>query len=226
MTLKYASIDNIAKRLAGRITISTVDADVGVFGMTGTVVGVDLVDIMGQSVEEFMDMFLGMVYIMPLQRSHSFLSSIAERLIVADIYTSYFPVQAESAENSDGFAGVLRKQALNDFQCLFSGFGIFVPGSDSVSLNIQNDPASPQMQNKAIILPGESLKKFIGYDYDSDGLADTDLFKYNANVPPSFYYSGNLENIDDNETVIDGVRVRDPRYIRNNLTPEIDFYSF
>jgi hypothetical protein len=222
MPLKYAKLENVTARLAGRITVlDTQYTDI--IGVTGTSIGYNLINIIGQSVEEFMDMYLGMVYVMPLVLEHAFLSSIAEKLIVAEIYISYFPTGIETPDNTDSFSSVFRNQALNDFQCLFNGLGIFVPGVEGAATAIPNDETRGQMQNKALILQGETVKKFIGYDIDDDGIADTDLFKSNTNISTSFYEKNEFDEL-DGEEIINNVRVRERYAFRNRA--EVDFYGF
>lgn len=225
--LKYGKLENIISRLSGRITVLNTEYT-DMIGVTGTSIGYKVITVIGEAVEEFMDMYLGMVYIMPLINEHPFLSSIAEKLIVAETYLTYFPTSLESNANTDSFSSNIRMQALNDFQCLFNGLGIFVPGVENNTLSslIQNEASQPQMQNKALILPGETVKKFIGYDYDEDGSTDTDLFKSNTNVNPSFYMTGDFEDFETgNEEVVNNVRVKPRRYSRPGYA-EVDFYEF
>lgn len=211
--LTYARIDAIAKRLQGRIAVSE-NLDIGLLGVTGTTIGTDLVNLIGEGVEDMMKIYLSMVYVMPLLNSHPFLSTIAEKLICAEIYLTCFPTQGESSDNQDSYTSVLRTQALNEFQILFDGLGIFVAGATNSSLQIQNDENKTQQVVKTLFLPGERIKQYIGYDTNEDGIVDTDLFKRNANVEPSFYLSGELEKrIDGSEDIIEGVRVRPKDYI-------------
>lgn len=224
--LKYARVSIIIKRLAGRLEIvESPGADVTILGITGTQVDSDLVYVIGESVEELMDFYIGMLYKMPLINNHPFISNIAEKLIISDLFTNYFPTQLESSESpSPNYASVLRQQALDEFQILFEGTGIFVPGANSVSANIQNDETRQQMSVKPIILSGEIVKKYIGYDTDEDGISDTDLFKLNSNVLPSFYTEGELEKLTDNNyDVINNIRVK-PRYNTKYNKEEISFY--
>ena len=219
---KYASVDSIIKMLESRIEIVRT-TEVSVTGYTGLRIGLDMVEIAGQATEEMMDMWMGMIYELPLQKSHAYLTSIANKLICAEVYETYFPT---SDQSSDQYASVIRRQALNSFQSLFNGLGIFVSGADNVeALQVQNDENRQQTANKALILPGEILKPYIGYDYDGDGISDTDLFKKNANLESSELYTEGtflrLQEMDDNP-VLRGVRVR-PRNYRAGRE-EISFY--
>jgi hypothetical protein len=163
-----------------------------------------------------------MIYELPLINPHPYLTDIVEKLIIAEIYLSYFPTSSESPENNDSFSSVMRQSALNNFQALFNGLGIFVPGSTNPENQIQNDELRAQMQNKPIILMGEKIKSYIGYDYDGDNLADTDLFKLNGNISPSFYVAGDKENTNEGVDVLDGVRLK-PKYT-NSRREEVNFW--
>lgn len=225
MQLKYARLDAIIKRLAGRITVVDI-VDYGISGVTETQIGTDLIFIVGDPIEEFMELYISMVYETPLQLTHPFLSNIAERLIIAEVYGSYYPVQSETTDNVGSYSSVLRQQALNDFQILFDGLGIFVPGATNISSNFQNDETKYQMIVKPVILKGEILKQYIGYDYNGDGLTDTDLFKLNSNVSPSFYTTDNIEKQIENystDTVVNNIQTRPWRKIHPREA-EINFY--
>lgn len=218
--LKYAKIDSIIRRLSGRITVVDI-VDYGITGVTSTQIGTDLIYVVGESIEEFIDMYLGMVYQLPLINTHPFLQSIADKLIISEVYSAYFPTQLETNDNTGSFSSILRSQALNDFQCLFEGLGIYVPGSTSISYSIQNDENKNQMAVKAVLLKGEIVKKYIGYDFDGDNISDSDLFKLNSNSTPTFYSSGEFEKVGDEDTYINNIRVK-PRHLDRNS--EISFY--
>lgn len=220
--MKYASLENIEKRLLGRLSFSSSD-DVGLGGVSGTIVDTELVEMIIESTEDFVDLYLGMIYVLPLKNRHPYLNAIVEKMVVAEIYTTYFPTIGEGSTNTDSFASTLRLNALNEFQSLFNGLGIFIPGSNLETNSLQNDENRSQMVNKAIILPGEELKKYIGYDVDGDNIVDSDLFKMNTNTSPSFYTTGLFDHIGENESVINGVRVKPlTGFFKNNV--DIDFW--
>lgn len=222
--LKYARIDAIIKKLQGRITVVNL-TDTGILGITGTQIGTDMLYLEGESVEEFMDMYLGMIYVLPLKNNHAYLASIAEKLVCAQIYLNYFPTQGESSDSTDSYTSVLRTQALNDFQVLFDGLGIYVPGSSNSSNSFQNDETKQQMSVKAILLPGEELKTYIGYDFDGDNIADSDLYKMNTNVSPSFYTANELEDRHNRgDDILEGIRVRPRTRVNRPNYADIDFW--
>jgi hypothetical protein len=223
--LRYARIDAISKRLAPRISVVNT-GDYGVLGITGTEIGTDLIYLAGEGVEEMVDMYLNMIYVLPLINSHPFLISIVEKLICSDIYLTYFPTQGESSDNTDNYAGILRTQALSDFQTLFDGTGIYVPGAMNQSQGIQNDENKAQQAVKSVFLAGEVIKRYIGIDYDNDGIPDTDLYLNNRIESSGVYVSENFNRLSDDSRIVSGVRVK-PRYSSNNnndISQIIDFW--
>jgi hypothetical protein len=224
--MSYAAIDRIQKILQARVTLLNIN-NIGIQGLTSTEIGLDLVKILIPPVEQMMDMYLGMVYVMPLINDHVYLQQIADFLVSAQILEVTFSASTQGNDsNTDGLSTMLRSTALNNFQTLFNGTGIFVSGADEqVNISVQNDELRAQQQNKPLILPGEKLKGFIGYDVDGDSISDTDLFKLN-NVSPSFYVTGNLDHPWNGAfgDVWEGIRVKS----RGNPRPDfanIDFYG-
>jgi len=221
MPLKYANIENIAKRMSPRINVVSSSASSQIMGITGTSIGTELIELAGEGIEEFADIFLGMIYEMPLKLSHPFLNSIIEKMIVAEVYSYYFPSGGETEDAIESFPKILRQQALDEFQILFDGLGIFVPGSSNQSTQLQNDETKQQQAVKVLLLIGETIKPYIGYDFNGDSISDTDLFKLNANVQPSFYTTGDFDKLEGND-IINNVRVRPRNYREQDV--DVDFW--
>ncbi len=203
------------KRVSGRLTILH-SSVFGLSGITEIQVGTDQVELFGEAIEAMMDINLEMLYVMPLRltspATKNYLGSVAEQYIVADLIDCFFTRQTDSVENSDNFAVVNRKMAADNFQRIFGGTGIFIPGSDPALYTIQNDPKGLQMQHKAIILPEEILKPYIGYDTNGDGSSDTDIFQKNPS-DPTFVVSGSVINVgDDSAYIQDNIQLRPTLY--------------
>lgn len=216
----YTTIQNIAKRLSSRIRVIDSPSIQGIQGITSSTIGTELLTLIIDSTEEFVNLYLGMIYVMPLVNNHPFLTSIVDRLVVAETLTTYFPSTGESNQ-PESYPQVLRANALSDFQCLFDGTGIYVPGVDSIANQRENDERAIIQKVKTVILNGETLKPYIGYDYDGDNLADSNLFK-NQTTDPSFYTAGNFDKEKDQE-VINNVRVL-PEDYRGEQEVIIDFW--
>lgn len=211
---QYATLAGIIKRASGRVTILETGVT-GLSGVTEFAVGLDQVEVYVEATEAMMDINLSMIYYMPLMLTSpmtvNYLKQIAENYVVADLIDCFYTRQTDSVDNNDIFSTVTRKVAADNFQRLFGGTGIFIPGSDPTLVAIQNDPMSLQSQHKALILPEEKLKPFIGYDTNEDGVPDTDLFSGNA-TNPNFFETGVIPTVDQSdEFIIDNVQVR-PRY--------------
>jgi hypothetical protein len=141
---------------------------------------------------------------------------IAEDIAIAKIIDFKFPRQTDGEVNNDGFSQITLQRGLDRLQSLFAGTGIFVAGANAALQAIQNDPNAQQQQNKNIVLAGEELKAFIGYDFNNDGTSDTDIFKKNLNIEPSFYCADDFNDVvgtNDSDFIIDGVQTRRARYI-------------
>lgn len=207
--MKYTTLYNLTLRLAPRlkvVDVPTLSGHSPITGITSSTIGSEIIEMIANSSEEFIDLYLSMIYVMPLKNDHAFVRGIAEKLIISETLLTYFPSSGES-DATQSYPATLRQTALDDLQCLVEGTGIFVPGSVTSAQNKQNDERAYQQQVRNVILPGEEVKSFIGHDFDSDGLSDTDLFKQNTSVAPSFYMSGNFVD-EERETVINGIRRR------------------
>jgi hypothetical protein len=221
--MTYTTLDSLTIRLAPRLKVVSVPTPSGgispITGITTSTIGSEIILSLIDSTQGFMDLYLSMIYEMPLINNHAFIKNIAERLIISETLMTYFPGKGET-DQSESHSGSLRAMALNDFQCLFEGTGIFVPGATSISTNKDNDEKAAQQIVKSVVLPGEKLKQFIGYDYNADGVSDTDMFKRNTSVEPTFYSTGDFQQ--ENQTIINNIRVKP-----DNIRPgdiEIDFW--
>lgn len=221
--MTYTTLADITIKLAPRLKVTSIPSLVGgpaITGITGSTVGSEIIEMLILSNEGLIDLYLGMLYVLPLKNQHPFVKNIAEKLIISETLLTYFPSTGESSE-SESYPATLRRTALNDLQCLMEGTGIFVPGSETLAQQKQNDENAYQQQVRNVILPGEELKAFIGHDLNGDGVSDTDLFKNNTNVAPSFYTVGDF-NKEAEADVINGVRVRPDGYRPTEV--EVDFW--
>lgn len=222
MTLKYVNIDRIKTRLQNRLLITD-----SITPSYNAIVQVskDLVEFVAEEKENWVDIYLGMIYELPLKHTHQFLNSIVEKLVISDLYLYTFSTTGENPENPETFGAILGQQALNQFQTLFDGLGIFIPGATNQSQTKENDENRQQLSVKAIILPGEKIKPHIGYDYTGDNIADTDLFKLNTNVEPTFFMSNDYSDLNSENDIIDGIRVAPRKKSFNRNIAEIDFWN-
>jgi hypothetical protein len=218
--MKYADITSLTRKLKGRLAVVDQETS-GITGIATQEIDTDTVETLVDEVElGDMDTYLSMIYEFPLQlvvpSTVYYLRMIAEDLAIARIIDLKFPRQTDGEANNDNFSAQLEQRGLDRLQALFAGTGIFVAGANATLQAIQNDPNAEQQQNKNIVLAGEQLKAYIGYDYNDDGTSDTDIFKKNLNVEPSFYCADDFnDSVGTNEgNFIDhNVQTRRSRYI-------------
>lgn len=218
--MKYANIPSLTKKLKGRLEVVPFETS-GITGIATQEIDTETVEMLVDEVElGDIDTYLQMIYVFPLKLTEAstvnYLKMIAEDIAIAKILDFKFPSQTDTDANNDSYSQRSFQNGVDRLQSLFAGTGIFVAGANAALQAIQNDPNAPQQQNRNIVLAGEELKPFIGYDLNNDGTSDTDIFKKNLNVEPSFYCADNFNDVvgtNDSDFIVDGVQTRRARYI-------------
>jgi hypothetical protein len=218
--MKYANIQSLTRKLKGRLEVVEQETS-GITGIATQEIDEATVEMLVDEVElGDMDTYLQMIYEFPLKLTEpstiNYLKMIAEDISIAKIIDFKFPRQTDGEANNDGFSQITLQRGLDRLQSLFAGTGIFVAGANAGLQAIQNDPNAQQQQNKNIVLAGEELKAFIGYDFNGDGTSDTDIFKKNLNIEPSFYCADDFNEIvgtNDGNFIENGVQTRRNRYV-------------
>lgn len=217
--MKYANITSLTKKLKGRLAVVNYETS-GITGIATNEIEVDTVEMLVDEVElGDMDTYLQMIYVFPLKLTEpstiNYLKMIAEDLAIAKIIDFKFPRQTDGESNNDGFSQITLQRGLDRLQALFAGTGIFIAGANAGLQAIQNDEDKRQQQNKNIILGGEELKNYIGYDFNEDGVSDTDIFKKNLNIEPSFYCADDFDESvggQDSNFIEHNIQMRRTRY--------------
>ena len=217
--MKYANITSLTRKLKGRLEVVQFETS-GITGIATSEIDVDTVEMLVEEVElGDIDTYLQMIYVFPLRLTEAstvnYLKMISEDLAIGKIIDFKFPRQTDGEANNDGFSQGTLQRGLDRLQSLFSGTGIFVAGANAGLQAIVNDENKQQQQNKNIILAGEQLKSFIGYDFNEDGTSDTDIFKKNLSVEPSFYCADDFNETvgsNDNDFIDNNVQTRRNRY--------------
>jgi len=218
--MKYANLQSLTRKLKGRLEVVQFETS-GITGIATQEIDVETVEMLVDEVElGDIDTYLQMIYVFPLKLTEpstvNYLKMIAEDIAISKIIDFKFPRQTDGEANNDGFSQVTLQRGLDRLQSLFAGTGIFVAGANAGLQAIQNDANAQQQQNKNIVLAGEELKNFIGYDYNNDGTSDTDIFKKNLNIEPSFYCADDFNSpvgTNDSDFIVDGIQTRRARYI-------------
>jgi hypothetical protein len=89
------------------------------------------------------------------------------------------------------------------------GLGIMVPGAEEFGATGVNQQGQQQLSSHFLYLPGEKLKKQIGYDLDGDGAPDTDLWRQGV-LQNTVFMGSNPAGGRNDRPIQDGV-VTDPR---------------
>jgi hypothetical protein len=218
--MKYANLQSLTRKLKGRLEVVEQETS-GITGIATQEIDVQTVEMLVDEVElGDIDTYLQMIYVFPLKLTEpstvNYLKMIAEDIAISKIIDFKFPRQTDGEANNDGFSQITLQRGLDRLQSLFAGTGIFVAGANAGLQAIQNDANAQQQQNKNIVLAGEELKNFIGYDYNNDGTSDTDIFKKNLNIEPSFYCADDFNSpvgTNDSDFIVDGIQTRRARYI-------------
>lgn len=218
--MKYANLQSLTRKLKGRLEVVEQETS-GITGIATQEIDVETVEMLVDEVElGDIDTYLQMIYVFPLKLTEAstvnYLKMIAEDIAISKIIDFKFPRQTDGEANNDGFSQVTLQRGLDRLQSLFAGTGIFVAGANAGLQAIQNDANAQQQQNKNIVLAGEELKNFIGYDYNNDETSDTDIFKKNLNIEPSFYCADDFNSpvgTNDSDFIVDGIQTRRARYI-------------
>ena len=163
--MRYTTVDNIARRLRGRLQIDTappVDTNLGtVLGYGQTVAGntVDnaLITQIADEKEAYIDLILSQIYVMPLQLSSyitvNILQDISECLTISGIIQVHF----------EGTSPVLQASDISQASMDLRRNGEYLLQSIAVSHNIwipttpPADQSTLQGQRQPLRLPGERL---------------------------------------------------------------------
>lgn len=154
-TPKYTSIENLARRLRGRLNV-TINSNL-INAASGTVDSGLILQVTEQ-IENKLDLALGQIYRLPIPQTATtalnIIGAIAEKLIVSEIAITHFQQQINPETGADmGFGAALRKQAFEEAETIFGGHGIYVAG-------IMNRPANAPMLGETkqpLVLPDVPL---------------------------------------------------------------------
>ncbi len=145
----YTNIEAINRRLGNRLQLT--DAATLPLGMGKQSVDTELVEQVAEQVEDSINYVLAQIYQLPLQNRHPVLAEIAEKLICAELYSTFFQAtQVPELGGDAGYGGKLRKEAMDRLQFLAYGYNVYIPGVPPVV-------PMPGMTPQPVVLPGERL---------------------------------------------------------------------
>lgn len=163
--MQYTTVDDIARRLRGRLIISeTIPEDANItqalgYGnvVAGNTVDPELVTQIADQKDSYIDLILGQVYKMPLKLTSSvtfnILKDISESLTISSLIQVHFEGTSPVIQASDsGQASMdLRRHGEFLLQSIVAGRNIWIPTTPIV------DQSTPQGQRQPLRLPGEVL---------------------------------------------------------------------
>lgn len=88
--MKYATIDGISRKLKGRLKIPNDDTILYPTDNPGQIVDEDLISLLIEETEEFVDYRLNAIYELPLLNEHPIVRNIVESLVISDLITIHF----------------------------------------------------------------------------------------------------------------------------------------
>lgn len=147
--MKYTDVNRITQKLNTRLKLAS-----DVLFPTNTLqqeVSPELVLIVAEEKENYLDLILGQIYELPLLNNHPVLADIIEGFVIADLITVYF--QSAGAMSQDtGIGQNMKIHATNLISMLVAGHNLSIPGLPP-SLNYPG-----MLPPKRIDLPGEVLR--------------------------------------------------------------------
>ena len=159
--MKYTTVENIARRLRGRLNINVIPGVSDSLGygtaVAGNTVDSELISHLANEKEAYIDLILSQIYVTPLKLSNeitvNILRDISECLSISALMQVHFEGVNPVLQASDaGQASMdLRRHAEFLLQSITAGHNIWIPTTPMV------DPRNLEGQRQPLRLPGEIL---------------------------------------------------------------------
>lgn len=129
---KYTSVDAIARKLNYRLKIAssqtTLPNQFNSQSLAKTAVENELLFDVIQENEETLDEYLGIVYVLPLQKRHAILKRCVDSLCMADLMQYHFTIAGYSeSQDISGFGVANRQEAYQIIRALTHGYNTAIP---------------------------------------------------------------------------------------------------
>lgn len=151
----YTTLNNLTRKLKGRLKIVSVDnSPLFPVDNPGQIVDNETIYTIVEEKEEFINLILDQIYILPLVNSHKIIQNITDNLVISDLLAIHYQGGGFGGLSPDlsGQGNALKIEALNMLGMLTVGLNIYIPG---IQLP-QSYPGTPQVRR--IELPGETLR--------------------------------------------------------------------
>jgi hypothetical protein len=195
---KYTSLDNLTRKLRGRLNIGEDDAlTIYPNDTPGQTVDSQLIEIVAEQKEIYLDYILNQIYVLPLLNRHPILEDIVDSLVISDLLLIHF-------QGSGGYGGlsadisqqgdILKTHANTLLGMLAVGPNLQIPGT-------QMQLGVPQ---SFIELPGEIIttaapSRFVSHNETYVGrlVEDDDLDDFVRETDPTNPFSSDYRRSDD-----------------------------
>ena len=181
--MQYTTVDDIARRLRGRLNISeTVPTDANItealgYGnvVAGNTVDNDLITQIAEEKEAYIDLILGQIYVMPLKLTSTvtfnILRDISESLTISSLIQIHFEGTNPILQASDiSQASMdLRRHGEYLLQMLSAGHNIWIPTNPPLDQGTQQGQRQPLRLPGEVLLPMGGLPDTITRNYSVSG---------------------------------------------------------
>lgn len=155
MTLKYINLDNLTRKLKGRLAVVE-DEAFPIYGdnLPQQKVDIDLVFTIAEQKENFVDLILDQLYVLPLKNKHPVVEDIVESLALSELIRIHFQGAGFASLGLDlsGAGQDTRQHANNLLGMLTAGYNVFIPGVPTPTV------MSGSPHSRRIVLRGETLR--------------------------------------------------------------------
>ena len=156
--MKYITFEKLALKLEGRLKIveiqdSPMFPDQSLFQE----VKPEVVELIAEEQESYMDLILGQIYQLPFQLEHPILSSISADLIIAQLLMVHFQGSglANIGHDLSNLGKSTQADALDKLQMLTIGYQVYLPNQQLVT----KYPGGQEYRR--IVLEGEKLRDVV-----------------------------------------------------------------
>jgi hypothetical protein len=160
--MKYANLPRLKRKLKARLNISDTDNNDSQNSLNelypseplGITVDPDLVNDVIEEQENFLDLILGQIYVLPLVNSHPILADIITDLVISELMQVHFLGMGFGNINSGDISGTAnnsKQDAYFKINMLTAGLNIFIPGVNPINY------IPGMIPPRRTLLPGESL---------------------------------------------------------------------
>jgi len=198
--MKYTNLVRLQKKLQFRLGVNPTpnlyptEVFPGVNeSITQQTVDPELIEIIAEEKEAFIDAILRQIYVLPLKNQHVILSEIVEGLVISDIMRTYFQGigMANVAADVSAMSTDLKGQSYYLIGALTAGRNLYLPNSIPVPGNIPGMPSPTPLilEGEEFVTPEQILKHVdtvvmtrarsrsyedmgINWDVDQDNLND------------------------------------------------------